>query len=94
MEENERVESYLVEVVNRLMDTQMVLESIQVTTNYEKQGLIKEGKSFIYQQAMIDLAREIHRYATGIEDLKTVMAEIKEQMKSNNKKAKDPMDVI
>ena len=94
MEENEKIEAYLVEVVNRLMDTQMVLESIQITANYEKQGLIKEGKGFIYQQAMVDLATEIHRYATGIEDLQTVMAEIKEQMKSNNKKAKDPMDVI
>ena len=82
MEEKERIESYLVEVVGRLMDTQLALEGIQKSASYMKQKMLEEGKSFMYQQAMIDVATELYRYATGEDNLQEIIEKItREQQK-------------
>lgn len=82
MEEKERIESYLVEVVGRLMDTQLALEGIQKSASYMKQKMLEEGKSFVYQQAMIDVATELYRYATGEDNLQEIIEKItREQQK-------------
>ena len=85
MDEKEKIESYLVEVVGRLFDTQQVLEAIQISSNTEKQALIRTGSNFAYQQAAIDIATELYRYATGEDDLQEIMDKITAQQREVRK---------
>ena len=90
----DRIETYLVEVVDRLMDTQMVLENVQIAANIEKQRMVREGVDFRYQQALLDIATELYRYATGQDNLKEIINQIKEQVKSANTERVEGMDVV
>lgn len=82
MDEKEKIERYLVELADRLFDVQRVLEAIQIASNTEKQALIRTGSNFTYQQAAVDIATELYRYATGEDDLQEIMEKIeKEQRK-------------
>ena len=83
---DERIESYLVEVVGRLMDTQTALESIQRTASFIKQKMLEEGKNFVYQQAMIDIATELYRYATGEDNLQEIIERIAREQQNVKKR--------
>ena len=82
----DKIESYLVEVVGRLMDTQMALESIQRTASFIKQKMLEEGKNFVYQQAMIDIATELYRYATGEDNLQEIIEKIAREQQNVRKR--------
>ena len=90
----DKIETYLVEVVDRLMDTQMVLENVQIAANIEKQRMVREGVDFRYQQALLDIAAELYRYATGQDNLREIINQIKEQVKSANTERVEGMDVV
>ena len=85
MDEKEKIEQYLVDVVGRLMDVQEAFSAIEVHAYMEKIALIKDGKDFRYQQAIIDIVSEIRKYATGEVDLHKIMDEmIATQKQVNN----------
>ena len=92
--ETSAVQEYLVEVVGRLFDTQHALEAVQRHAQGEKYKLLQEGKSFVYQQAMIDIATEIYRYATGEDNLQEVMDKLVEDQRKVRKQMQGGMEVI
>lgn len=81
MEEEEKVEEYLAELCGRLFDTQHALEAIQSHAQMEKGNLLGSGADFRYQQAIIDIATELYRYATGEDNLQEVMEKMVERQR-------------
>ena len=77
----ETVEKYLVEVVDRLYDVMMGLDGLIYGAQMEKGTLVQKGGDFRYQQAVIDIANELRRYATGEESIREVMKVIEKQRK-------------
>ena len=67
--EEEKVEVYLTTVVNRLFTVQMIVDTLKVGVAEERVKLVREGKPFAYQQGVLDLARDIADYASGLRDL-------------------------
>ena len=77
----EKTEDYLAELCGRLFDTQHALEAIQSHAQMEKGNLLVSGVDFRYQQAIIDIATELYRYATGEDKLQEVMEKMAEQQR-------------
>ena len=67
--EEEKVEEYLTTLVNRLFTVQMIVDTLKVGVAEERVKLVREGKPFAYQQGVLDLARDIADYASGLRDL-------------------------
>ena len=67
--EEEKVEMYLTTVVNRLFAVQMIVDRLKVGVAEERVKLVREGKPFAYQQGVLDLAKDIADYASGLRDL-------------------------
>ena len=76
MDETEKVEEYLAEVVERLFDVVTAMEAGKMGAEIEKADLTRVGRGFAYQQGIIDFSREVLKYATGELNLKTVVEEL------------------
>ena len=61
----EKIETYLVEVVQRLFDTETVLRSTSVYCDTRKLAAINAGTNFNYDQGRIDQATETLKFITG-----------------------------
>ena len=79
------VQTYLSEVVERLVDVMTALEGGKFAASVEKGNLTHVGRSFEYQQGMIDICDEIAKYATGEVSLTSAIAELVEAKKKMEK---------
>jgi hypothetical protein len=81
------VQNYLVEVVDRLCDVMQVLDGMLVSANTEKAALIRVGHDFRYQQAMLDFAEQLKKFATGEENLQKIIKELQRMAKDMQEEA-------
>lgn len=97
MTEKEKIEEYLVEVTNRLLDTQTFMEALKHTVTSDKTVLIRNGQSFAYQQGILDILDELKVYASGDrnfqEDAKKVLAKMNEGLKAKAERDEQSHDI-
>lgn len=78
--EEEKVEKYLAEVADRLFDTQAFIQALKRGITIDKNVLVRNGRSFAYQQGILDVIEEFDAYATGKrsfqEDTKQILSEM------------------
>ena len=74
--ELEKVEAYLAEVVGCLMDVRMALEGASMGAGMEKANLIRVGRSFGYQQGILDVCEELSKYASGERNLQETIEKL------------------
>lgn len=75
------VQNYLAEVVDRLCDVTQVLDGMILSANTDKAALIRIGHDFRYQQAMLDFAEQLKKFATGEENLQKIIKEMQRMAK-------------
>ena len=93
--EEDRMEEYLAEVVNRLMDTEGALEATLIYCKTRKEVLVTDGKDFQYDQGRIDACVEMLDFVSG----KISMQKLRKLMSTEKKQESEPrkegmMDVI
>ena len=89
----EAIENYLVEVVDRLVDTEAALQATIMYCKSRKELLISGGKRFDYDVGRIDTCDEILSFVRGESSMREIMDLVKEE-KTKIKPIKEGMDVV
>ena len=93
--EEEKIEQYLVDVVDCLVDVRMVLNGAKMSASIEKGDLIRVGRDFSYQQGIIDVCEELSKYASGevsLQDSIMKLLEAKQKMMEEQQQQQVPSD--
>lgn len=90
MDEKEKIEQYLVEVVGCLMDVRMALDGARAGAGMEKGNLIRVGRDFGYQQGILDVCDELSKYASGEQNLQEVIEELIKAKEKMMEEAQEP----
>ena len=98
MNEEEEIKSldYLVDVTERLLDTQEVIENIVDLVNADKTNLIKAGQDFRYQQGILDIVAELDNFVHGKSNLRSMRKQITTQVEAMRDRMQEvnPMDAV